>query len=966
MLYKKIVFLIMIFLFSIAGASERSRVPVPAHAGLTAAWNLLACGERYKQVWFGGEEIRGVGKTYSELIESYEQAPGNGCIEVDQYGNPLTHAGYFEIAAEAFKGYVRDESLTGFNAEVATWGLQESLNYLAEGKLLKGNDLMISGLRSRFKTDEDDSKTQIEYLNDSVSEMRSGLAALAPYFVEYGDQFRLKSDNPTERFPFMVENSSGPKVPNEYMRYAELLNRYGMAANSEAKYLFYKDNVQDVDNPPYRNFPSVEDLDFNLDGIKNQAGRIDAAKRAKKSSSHIYLQSVLLASKQTADEFEDNNGYQIKRQLNDADRLYQDINSGFNPLLLAGDFVPYQRVENFLQLARARVNDAVQAESLARSSQRTFEVDQTTLRSELRTQTNLYIDQLVELSGVSSSAYDLKTKSDRQGYKDAVYESVFFEQKGQMGIQVIALQEAELQIAQISTQYANALQRIVNELKRSNQVVNIVLQSGKKISALQYANTMASCCNVSTGTSTGTSRGTSSGTSSGSSIGISDGTSAGYSGGTASFSKSVGFSYGQSTGVSNGESKGESWGTSSGESRNPNIETLAKGQSALSLLQDIKQSSLEGVNSSFTVKNLMLELATLNVSMEQAQLAKQRQQAVIETQFDQFERILANYIVAQEDFAEAYFNNPAYRMEASRAEQAAEDTFETALELSYYAAKALEYQWSEKYNNPVLRLDGGLPEPLSVSFDPFVRAESVFSAQFASLFSPSLDDYLDGLQAWDVKMRQLRYPERNVSRVRFSMRDDILGYGDYTASVAEAKFRSFIEDNRVKGDNPDNKDLQFPFSLDITDERLFPDHPNIKVESIKLNLVSTAAKSVRGGTATGPALVDLVLLDRAFVRTFFAEGSDRDDILSYTLQQGRTIEKSPFIATVDTTIDGYSSPQSEPNTQLASHSPAVSTWALRIKNNRFNNRHLKLEYLSDIEVDIEYSYGKPKDIQFFN
>ncbi len=966
----RIVLLITIFACTlpVSLANERDRLPEPAHAGLTAAWNLVGCGERYKQVWFGGEAVRGAGKTYSELLQSYNQAPtGSGCDEVDGQGSALKHIDYFVLASSAFQILV-DSGLTGKNKNVAEWGLQESLNYLAEGKLLKGNDLLINGLRSRFKSDDSQTKTQIELLGDSVTEMKDGLAELTPYMIGYGTVLRTRSDNPTERFPFMVENTQGPKVPNEYQRYAELLNRYGMAANSEAKYIYYKDNVNDVDNPPYKNFPGPEDLDFNNDRIENQAGRLDAAKRAKKVGSHLYLQSLTLAVMQNEDDFQTNNGYQIKRQINDSDRLYQDIQSGFNPLLLAGDFVPYQRVENFLQLARARVNDAKEAEQLARANQRTFEVDETSLKTELRQQTSQYIDQLVELAGVSSADFDLTIKEGRDSYKTAAFISSWHERQGQIGIQVHALEEAELQRTQIATQMANVNKRVQIEIERSKSVVIIVKENGERISALQFANTMASCCNVSKGTSTGTSKGTSKGTSTGTSNGTSNGQSIGYQAGAPG--PSVGVSFGQSrgtsTGTSEGESEGQSWGASEGTSRNPNIEQLAQGQSAMSLLQTIQQANLEGVNSQAAVKTMFLEMATLNVSMEQADAAYHRQLAVIETQYDQFERILANYAVAQEDFSDAYYNNPAYRVEASRAEQAAEDTFETALELSYYAAKSMEYMWSEKYNNPVLRLDGGLPEPLAVSFDPFVRAESVFSAQFASTYSPSLDDYLDGLQAWDVKMRQLRYPERQTSRVRFSMRDDLLGLGEFTPNVAEAKFRSFIDDKRNIGENVDNPDLQFEFSMDIADERLFPNHPNIKIESIAVNLVSTASRSIRGSSKTVPVLVDLVMLDRAFIRTFFAEYPARDDILSYTLQQGRTIEKSPFIATVDATVDGYASPQVDPNTQLASHSPAVSTWVLRMKNNRFNNRDLKLQYLSDIELDIQYSYGKPRDIQFSN
>lgn len=965
---RALLIVILAFVFFSAPSSARDRIPLPANSQLSAAWKLVECGERYKQVWFGGEAVRGAGKTYSELLQSYNQAPtGAGCNELDTHGAALKHIEYFVLASSAFQILI-DSGLTGKNKNVAEWGLQESLNYLAEGKLLKGNDLLINGLRSRFKTDDSQTKTQIELLGDSVTEMKEGLAELTPYMIGYGTVLRSRSDNQAERFPFMVENTQGPKVPNEYQRYAELLNRYGMAANSEAKYIYYKDNVNDVDNPPYKNFPGSEDLDFNNDRIQNQAGRLDAAKRAKKVGSHLYLQSLTLATLQNQDDFQTNNGYQIKRQINDSDRLYQDIQSGFNPLLLSGDFVPYQRVENFLQLARARVNDAKEAEQLARANVRTFEVDETSLKTELRQQTNQYIDQLVELSGISSADFDLTTKEGRDEYKTAAFVSSWHDHQGQIGIQVLALGEADLQRTQIITQMQVVNARAQIELDRGRDVATLVLANGRRISLLQFMNTMASCCNVSKGSSTGTSKGTSEGTSTGTSNGSSSGNSIGYQAGAPG--PSVGVSFGQSQGTSmgqsNGESEGQSWGVSEGSSRNPDIEQLAQGQSAMAILQSIQQADIEGINSFATAKSMSLEIATLNVSMEQAIAAKYRQEAIIETLFDQFERILANYAVAQEDFSDAYFNNPAYRVEASRAEQAAEDTFETALELSYYAAKSMEYMWSEKYNNPVLRLDGGLPEPLSVSFDPFVRAESVFSAQFASLYSPSLDDYLDGLQAWDVKMRQLRYPERQTSRVRFSMRDDLLGFGEFTPNVAEAKFRSFIDDKRNIGENVDNPDLKFEFSMDIADERLFPNHPNIKIESIAVNLVSTASRSIRGSSKTVPALVDLVMLDRAFIRTFFAEYPARDDILSYTLQQGRTIEKSPFIATVDATIDGYASPQVDPNTQLASHSPAVSTWILRMKNNRFNNRDLKLQYLSDIELDIQYSYGKPRDIQFSN
>ena len=330
----------------------------------------------------------------------------------------------------------------------------------------------------------------------------------------------------------------------------------------------------------------------------------------------------------------------------------------------------------------------------------------------------------------------------------------------------------------------------------------------------------------------------------------------------------------------------------------------------------------------------------------------------------QLERLLANYARSQENLAKAYFNDSGFRLESNRTEQYADEAFESAMVASYEAAKALEYQWSEKFNNPVLRLDGGLSTPLSSLYDSFNRAESVFGSQFAAGLSPSLEDYMGSLKAWDVRMRQLRYPEKQSATTRFSMRNDILGYGVYAPEVAESLFQNFISEHRKTGENPNNDDLQFNFNMDIVTERLFPNLPNIKIESISINLVSDASRSIRTSPRTDAPLVDMVMMDRAFVRTFFADYPAQDDILTYELQEGRTIDKSPFLASVSATVDGYASPQPIPNTQLANHSPAASIWVMRMKNNRFNNRDLALEYLSDIEVDITYSYGKPRAIQF--
>lgn len=899
------VLLFTALLSSVVDARDR----ITSDDDITEGWRLLDCGQRYKEVWVTNregqdQEQQGLPKTYSELLNSLDAEPaGVGCTG-------MSHQGFILAAAQKFSDALLVK--TGAVLEQAKWGLQESFGLMAEARLVKGNDLLINGLRTRFKADPD-AKSQIEMLGDSVAELKTGLDETLPLLLNNSTDIRASGYDDGEyfnsTFPFMVMNTEGPVTNNEYMQFTELLNRYGMAATSEAKYFFYRDNIKDVDNPPFNNFPGIEDLDFNGDRVENEAGRIEAAKRAKTAASNLYLQGVVLAAKQDPDTFQNNNGYQLKRQLNDADRLYLDIQNGFNPLKLAGDFVPYQRVENFLQLARARITDAAVAEQAARDSQRSYEVDQTALQSELQSQTLQYLNQLEELTGLAMTDYNLQeltTPEGRAQFRADAHQYAEVEKKGQIGIMQLEVDTILLQAQMIQEQMNQVTERVANEEKRSGEVATLISKTGKKIGGYQFALSLANACVVSVA------------------------------------------------------------GLASGTTCALEIGAKAMLQKKISDAQYDLQAGQEAINSFYLVKNMLLEQTTLAISLDQVAKDLERQQALIETQWDQLDRVLANYAVAQENFAEAYFSNPAYRMEASRAEQAAEESFETALELSYYAAKALEYQWSEKFNNPVLRLDGGLPEPLSASFDPFMRAESVFSAQFATILNPSLDNYLDGLQAWDVKMRQLRYPERQTATVRFSLRDDLLGLGEFSSEVAEAKFRAMVNKSRYMGENTANPDMKMEFTLDISDESLFPSHPNIKIESINANLVSTASRSVRGSNNMAPALMDVVLLDRAHVRTFFAEYPARDDMLSYQLQSGRSIEKSPFIATVEANVDGYASPTASANTQLANHSPAVSTWVLRFKNNRHNNRNLNLEYLADIEFEIQYSYGKPRDFTFSN
>lgn len=855
---------------------------------LVSAWAKLNQARSYRAGWRDT-----LPKTHSQLIEAYT-------TELDCAGQTITAQACFLSAANNFRAL-----LTHADPAVVTeaeWGVQESLNDYMAGQSLLGNDLLVKGLRVRFPgVGDPEDLDQLTLLTLSEQSLQSGIDEIVDDLRTRPDLMRSRGDNP--QFPFWVENSlpvagQGELVESEFYRFSHLVERYSLAALSKGKRMFFFGNVKDIDNFPLGNFPGSEDIDLNSDGLLNEAGRTEAADQMKRTAHASYLHTAVLAAVQSDADFYDNDGYTLKRQITDAERLYVDIKEGFNPLKLQGDFVPYQPVENFIALARSRINDAVVAENMARDAQRVYDQDQNILHTTLLSQKENYLDSITQLTGLNPSIYDLSDKSQREKLlADADYNAELG--YGQMGIQKKSIEDSLLAMQQVSVRIKQIPERIRIEQERQRAYARIVSSTGRQMSALSYADAIA---NMVVATSLGP-------------------------------AVNVGAA----------------------------ISGMLQGQK--DILQATQSASIDGIQSASMIKQILLEQATLVLSLQSAQVNLDIENARYEQYKSQLERIINNYQQANENYVEAYYNNPAYRIERDQLIEAAEISFETAMTESYYAAKALEYLWSEKFNNPVMRLDGGLAESLSPSFDPFIRAESVFASRFASVRSPSLDDFMDGLQAWDVKMRQLRAPAGQSASLSLSMRKDILGYNSDDIVYDKVLFRDFISKNRKSGLNVAKDDLEFEFTIEIADESLLPNHPNIKIEDIRMNLVS-GIQSIRGGSDVRPVLVDLVQLDKATIRSFFAEYPVNDDLIHYDLQEGRSIEKSPFVATVESSIDNFASPQSIPNVQLEGHSPAITRWVLRIKMNRGQNEQLVLENLDDIELDIRYHFGKPRNVAY--
>jgi phosphohistidine phosphatase SixA len=819
---------------------------------------------------------------------------------------------------EALKGFrhALESKLTTYTPEIkkeAEKGLAETLNEITVAYQLIGNDKLLKGLRTRFPGSGDpEDPDQLSLLSFAAEDFSKGIRMVQKDVQQYADALRSEG-TVNSSFPFYVENLSlttgtqGEIILNEWYQYTELVNRYSLAMNAKGKRMFYFGNVDDVDNTPQGNFPGSEDLDFNGDRAKNSAGKKEAAEQFQKSALHTYFNSVLIAAVQTTEAFNHNNGYELKRHILDARQGFDDIISGFNPLKLNGDFVPHQPTENFLQLAKSRINDAVRTEQAAKQINRTFDQDETALRNALEAQRNSYIDQLETLTALKIADYNyLIDEENRQAFQKAAQAN---EKKGLGELGILYLQTQELQLSnQIAhARLTQAYERIAIIQNEQKQSARVTMSNGRQMAALAFASALVGSISISVG---------------------------------GPYVASMSF--------------------------NPYAPFLANIGSARELLAATQQVRLSGISASAQIKTILSEQAqlVLSILLSQAQVDTNKARSI--QLWGKLNRLINNYRQSQDNLTTAYYSNPAYRLERERTQEAAEESFETAMEATYYAAKAVEYRWGERYNNPVLKLDGTLPQALSISFDPYTRAESVFSVHFANNTdnSNNLSNFYSALQAWDVKMRQLRYPQGQSGTLKLSLKNDILNWGGLSAQAANNLFQEFILTRLLSGRNPNNKDLLLHFTTSLVDESLFPNQPNLRIENIAINLISATGQSIRGDYSAAPAWVELIMLDTADVRSFFANYPNNDDIITYQLQEGRTLEKSPFHALIEASIDSYAYPSPTPNIQLAGHSPAISNWALRIRTESNNNQNLQLRHLSDIHLTLKYRYGKPPQIAF--
>ncbi len=788
-------------------------------------------------------------------------------------------------------------------------GYQEALGEFMVGETLLANESLLQGLRTRYRVEnsaDPADESQLGLLQQSRDRFLAALRVA-------GEEARR---NPTAlraaslasfQFPFFVENTPttsggvGELVESEYYRLTDLVNRYGIAHNALAKRQFFFGNA-------------------------DPASRALAADEFKRSAQGSYLSSILLAAGQSEADFQNNNGGELDRQITIAQQYFDDILSGFNPLTLLGDFVPAQSTNGLFALLETQLQDAVCAENVALDLQRNFDEDLTALSAELLDQSEAYIDQVDILLGLvppfdtgqgCAPPEELNCDLAKPADRDAVM-ALARDQTGPASVTYLRGCDATIcnnyriwEGSNIEFEAAaQAQQAILSQMQieeeRAGEVTRIIEGNGLAVGLLELASGIAQAY-------------------------------------TPDFDSLLMVTWSPSSAVA------------------------GAFDFAIGLAQAAAEVELEETESAAVLKNLLLELVAQEINKRRAAHAVVEARAEYTASIGDLQRFLRNYATSRADFADAYFTNPAYQVALDRAIQNADLSFEAAMVTAYKATKALEYEWAERLLNPVVDPNGP-DRPIGdvALFNGVFSAESAFAVRSAGnsrLPEPSLQTYVQSLQAWDSTMREVRGPLRQEGQTRLvQLRRDVLGFDSPDLAFNRLAFRSHLASRRVPGFNPFKDDLQLDFPLQILDQRIFPAVPNLKIQNMSVDLRPLPGREVLVPPSPNPPLVNVIHDDRAFVRTFFANYPVDDDFLTIDLEGSRSFRQSQFFAQAEATIDGVGS--AAPNTQLARRSPAVSLWSLGFEMDNGVNRDLVLENLDDIWLRITYAFGHPVEFDF--
>jgi hypothetical protein len=207
----------------------------------------------------------------------------------------------------------------------------------------------------------------------------------------------------------------------------------------------------------------------------------------------------------------------------------------------------------------------------------------------------------------------------------------------------------------------------------------------------------------------------------------------------------------------------ESWGVSiAAQAVNMVVQTVGDveqgdDQAQLENLSAMQSATIEGTQNAAQVKTTLLQLGTLAVDMQEAQVNLEQQVNTLvglQRQKSDLEQSLAQ---CSSNLAASYFADPVHQLAMQANMVTADAAFQQAQEWLFFMARALEYKWDEP-----LQVVG----PSGVTYD----MASLFKLRNAG----ELEDMYNAMKQFDdlEVMSALGNPRFDW----FSVRDDFLGY----------------------------------------------------------------------------------------------------------------------------------------------------------------------------------------------
>jgi hypothetical protein len=379
------------------------------------------------------------------------------------------------------------------------------------------------------------------------------------------------------------------------------------------------------------------------------------------------------------------------------------------------------------------------------------------------------------------------------------------------------------------------------------------------------------------------------------------------------------------------------------------------------------------------IKLLLLDQSTAVFDVLRAGNALIQEYATLRSQVARLEALIEGWTQTRKEAKFVFEQYPVFMMEKDASQRAADESFATALEKSYVAAKALEYQWADVYQFKI-RARVGDPT-LPKEYIRFQNTDSLLNARTAA----ELDLFLSALLEWNKLLSLNRGGMGGELERVISLKSNLLGINN---GVQDAMlFKRWIREHIIyKEDAPVGLAFQFSTAEDFARGKgikppLFARGQwNQKIVAIAISLDGKGLFEEGGGEQ--PPLIQIAPGGTSYIRSFPpASGTILDyDMIGSLAPDNLQVIRDPLSRGEVTPFSEYRNHmyvRADINNPLTYHDlvklaadglfiprkdrigVACSQWTVLINTYDYpENIKLKLENIADIKIGIKYVFDK--------